>query len=65
MRIRIAVSETTMRDTTELQPVRSTYQALTQRTTDDARTRKIVAERHAAVRRWIDDDDDAACRGID
>jgi len=54
-----------MRETTELQPIRSTYQSLTQHSTEEPRTRKVVAERHAAVRRWIDDDDDAACRGID
>jgi hypothetical protein len=32
---------------------------------DDARTRKAMDARFEAVRRWIGDDDDAACRGID
>jgi hypothetical protein len=32
---------------------------------DDARTRRVVDARSEAVRRWIGDDDDAACRGID
>jgi hypothetical protein len=32
---------------------------------DDARTRRAMDDRFAAVRRWIGDDDDAAFRGID
>jgi hypothetical protein len=31
----------------------------------DARSRKAVEDRNAAVRRWIDEDDDSCCRGID
>jgi hypothetical protein len=32
---------------------------------EDSRARKAIDERCQAVRRWIDDDDDDACRGID
>jgi hypothetical protein len=32
---------------------------------EDSRARKAMDERWQAVRRWIDDDDDDACRGID
>jgi len=32
---------------------------------DDVRARKAADERNAAVRRWIDEDDDSCCRGID
>jgi hypothetical protein len=31
----------------------------------DARARKAHDDRCEAVRRWIDDDDDSCCRGID
>jgi hypothetical protein len=42
-----------------------TYQRLAQRETEDVRTHKIVDERAAAVRRWIEEDEDHAFRGID
>jgi hypothetical protein len=32
---------------------------------EDARKRSPLADRCKAVSRWIDDDDDAFCRGID
>jgi hypothetical protein len=32
---------------------------------DDARARKALDERWEAVRRWIAEDDDSCCRGID
>jgi hypothetical protein len=32
---------------------------------EDARKRSALDDRCKAVRRWIDDDDDACCRGID
>lgn len=39
---------------------------LTAKKADDARARKVFDERSAAVRRWVEDDDEcAACRGID
>jgi len=53
-----------MHESSELHEPRSATHALTQRA-DDERARKVVAERHAAVRRWIDEDDEAECRGID
>jgi len=31
----------------------------------DVRARKPLEDRCEAVRRWIDEDDDACCRGID
>jgi hypothetical protein len=56
-----------MHETPEPQRQRTTNRRLTQTSLDDNRTRKVVAERNAAVRRWIEDDDDvdSACRGID
>ena len=32
---------------------------------DSGRARKVVSERADAVRRWIDDEDEPAVRGID
>jgi hypothetical protein len=32
---------------------------------DDARARKAIDDRWQAVRRWISEDDDSCCRGID
>jgi hypothetical protein len=32
---------------------------------DDARTRRAIDARSEAARRWLGEDDDAACRGID
>jgi hypothetical protein len=32
---------------------------------DDRREHSALVDRWQAVRRWIEDDDDAACRGID
>jgi hypothetical protein len=32
---------------------------------DEGRARKAVADRSEAVRRWIDDEDEPAVRGID
>jgi hypothetical protein len=54
-----------MRESSQ-QHYRMAYQGLTKREHDDAKRRKILDERAAAVRRWIDDDEDEnACRGID
>ena len=44
---------------------RLTYEGLTQQESEASRKAKPIDERVAAVRRWIDDDDDSACRGID
>jgi hypothetical protein len=32
---------------------------------DDERARKAIDDRHDAVRRWIDDEDEPVVRGID
>lgn len=52
-----------MRESSQ-QHYRMTYRGLTERELEQAK-RKAVDERAAAVRRWIDDDDEAAVRGID
>ena len=55
-----------MRESSERQQRKTLFQSLSyQGTQDGARMRKAMSERCAAVRRWIDDDDDPACRGID
>lgn len=55
-----------MREVTERQRHQTgTYQRLAQRETEGVRTHKIVDERVAAVRRWIEEDEDNALRGID
>jgi hypothetical protein len=32
---------------------------------DDVRARKAIDDRWQAVKRWINEDDDSCCRGID
>lgn len=55
-----------MRESTERQRRKTFFQSLSyQGTGDGARMRKAMSERCAAVKRWIDDDDDSVCRGID
>lgn len=57
-----------MREVTERQRHRTgTYQPLAQRETEDRRLHKVVDERVAAVRRWIEIEEDEAnaLRGID
>jgi len=54
-----------MRETSQRNRQRPTYQGLTQVESDTRHKAKASDERAAAVRRWIDDDDDSACRGID
>jgi hypothetical protein len=57
-----------MREVTERQRHRTgTYQSLSQRETEGRRLHKIVDERVAAVRRWIEIEEDEAnaLRGID
>jgi hypothetical protein len=44
---------------------RRTNELPTIKNAEDARAEKAVDDRLAAVRRWIDEDDDACCRGID
>lgn len=44
---------------------RTTHQQLTTNASDDARGRKVFDERSAAVRRWVEDDDECAFRSID
>jgi hypothetical protein len=55
-----------MRESSQLH-YRMAYQGLTEREQDEAKLRKAIDERTAAVRRWIDDEDDdePAVRGID
>ena len=47
------------------QPRRTRETSQLQTITGDDVRRKALDDRNAAVRRWIDDDDDACCRGID
>jgi hypothetical protein len=56
-----------MHETTEQYPRKGQPVSAPRRERNEREDHKIVAERHAAVRRWIDDDDtdDVACRGID
>jgi hypothetical protein len=47
-------------------PRRNTLeQPIVHGTHDDRREHSALVDRCQAVRRWIDDDDDAVCRGID
>lgn len=52
-----------MRESSQ-QHYRMTYRGLTEREAAEGK-RKALDERSAAVRRWIDDDDETAVRGID
>lgn len=54
-----------MHEMTEQSQRRNKPASAARRDRADREKHEIVAERHAAVRRWIDDDDDVACRGID
>ena len=54
-----------MRETNQRDRRKTTHPRLTQPESEHDRSHKAVDDRVAAVRRWIDDDDDSACRGID